>query len=160
VVREDLDRLAKATSLLESVDQVTQERSSAPRVYQMLLGALRALAAQNSALLVPAFFWKLLSAEGVHPLLEQCARCGVTDPGELVAFELAEGGVLCRSCRSGVPISADALALLRRILGGGLASCLGEPASRATREVDHLATAAMETHLERRLRSISVLDRG
>ena len=158
VVRDDLDRLAKATSLLEAVDQVAQERAPAPRLYQMLLGALRALVNADSALLVPAFFWKLLSAEGVHPLLEECARCGATD--DLVAFDLTEGGVLCRSCRSGVPISAEALALLRRILGGGLAASLAELPSPATHEVEHLATAAMEAHLERRLRSITVLDRG
>jgi DNA repair protein RecO (recombination protein O) len=157
-VREDLDRLAKATSLLEAVDQLVQEHSPNARLYQMLLGALRALSDRDSALLVPAFFWKLLSAEGVHPLLDECARCGTCEG--LVAFDLAQGGVLCRNCRSGVPISAEAHALLRRILGGGLAACLAEPASPATREIDHLATAAMETHLERRLRSVTALDRA
>jgi DNA repair protein RecO (recombination protein O) len=157
-IREDLDRLTRATALLEAVDQLAQERAPAPRLYTMLLGALRALAARDSALLVPAFFWKVLSAEGVHPLLDECARCG--SPDDLVAFDLREGGVLCRMCRAGVPISADALALLRRILGGGLAACLAEPASNAASEVDHLATAAMEAHLERRLRSVTTLDRG
>jgi DNA repair protein RecO (recombination protein O) len=157
-IREDLDRLAKATSLLEAVDQVAQERESNPRLYQMLLGALRSLDERNSPLLVPAFFWKLLAAEGVQPLLDQCAHCGATDG--LVAFDLSVGGVLCRSCRSGSPISADALDLLRRILGGGLSACLAEPVSPATREVEHLATAALEAHLERRLRSITALDRG
>ena len=157
-IREDLDRLAKATSLLEAVDQVAQERESNPRLYQMLLGALRSLDERNSPLLVPAFFWKLLAVEGVQPLLDQCAHCGATDG--LVAFDLSVGGVLCRSCRSGSPISADALDLLRRILGGGLSACLAEPVSPATREVEHLATAALEAHLERRLRSITALDRG
>ena len=157
-IREDLDRLAKAESLLEVVDQVAQERESNPRLYQMLLGALRSLDERDAALLVPAFFWKVLSLEGVHPLLDECAQCGATDA--LVAFDLTVGGTLCRSCRSGGPISADALQLLRRILGGGLSSCLAEPPSAATREVEHLATAAFEGHLERRLRSISVLDRG
>jgi hypothetical protein len=35
-----------------------------------------------------------------------------------------------------------------------------EPASRATRELESLATTAMESHLERRLRSIRLLDHG
>jgi DNA repair protein RecO (recombination protein O) len=157
-IRGDLDRLAKATALLEAIDQVAQEREPNLRLYQMLLGALRSLEERDSALLVPAFFWKLLSAEGVHPLLEECAQCGATEG--LVAFDLTVGGTLCRSCRSGVPISAEALALLRRILGGGLSACLTEPVSAATREVEHLATTALEAHLERRLRSITVLDRG
>ncbi|HWW52297.1 MAG TPA: DNA repair protein RecO [Acidimicrobiales bacterium] len=157
-IREDLDRLAKATTLLEAIDQVAQERESNPRLYQMLLGGLRSLDERNSPLLVPAFFWKLLAVEGVQPLLAQCAQCGATDG--LVAFDLSVGGTLCRTCRSGMPISVDALALMRRILGGGLSACLAEPASPATREVEHLATTALEAHLERRLRSITALDRG
>lgn len=157
-VREDLDRLAKATALLEAVDQLAQEREPNARLYRMLVGGLRTLAGQDSALLVPAFFWKLLSVEGMHPLVDECARCGAT--AELVAFDVAEGGVRCRSCRSGVPISGAALALLRQILGGGLSASLAEPPSPATRELDHLATAAVEAHIERRLRSLSALDRA
>ena len=72
-VREDLDRLAKAQSMLEAVDQIVQERESSPRLYQMLVGALRALAADDAPLLVPAFFWKVLSLEGMLPMLDECA---------------------------------------------------------------------------------------
>src|SRR5439155_4918512 len=68
VVREDLDRLARATPLLEAVDHIAEEREPNPRLYQMLVGALRALAAADSPLLVPAFFWKLLALEGFQPL--------------------------------------------------------------------------------------------
>ncbi|MBW3667789.1 MAG: DNA repair protein RecO [Actinobacteria bacterium] len=158
VVREDLDRVGKAQSLLEAVDQVAQEREPNPRLYQMLVGALRALAERDSPLVVPAFFWKLLSLEGAHPLLDQCAVCGADD--ELVAFDMAQGGVLCRSCRQGQAMSEEALALIRRILGGGLADVLHEPAGPATHEVEHLAARAIESHLERRLRSLHVLDRS
>ena len=155
-IREDLDRLAKAEAVLEAVDQVAQERENNHRLYQMLLGALRSLDQRDSPLLVPAFFWKLLSAEGVHPLLDECAQCQATVG--LVAFDLSVGGTLCRSCRSGVPISDEALRLLRRILGGGLSACLAEPASAATAEIEHLATSALESHIERRLRSVTALD--
>jgi DNA repair protein RecO (recombination protein O) len=155
-VREDLDRLSQATSMLEAVDQVAQEREANPRLYQMLVGALRALAARPEApLLVPAFFWKLLALEGSQPLLDQCARCGAED--DLVAFELGQGGVLCRSCRQGMPVSADALALVRRILGGDLTRVLDEPDGPTALEVRALASYAMEFHLERRIRSLHVL---
>ena len=155
-IREDLHRVSRATSMLEAVDQVAQEREPSPRVYQMLVGALRALAAHDNDLVVPAFFWKLLSLEGSHPLLDQCAACGVEDG--LEAFDLGEGGVLCRGCRRGVPVSAAALAVLRRMLGGDLAAVLSEPPGPATSEVQLLATRSMEYHLERRLRSLGVLD--
>jgi DNA repair protein RecO (recombination protein O) len=155
-IRDDLERTGAAITLLEVVDQVVQEGEPNPRLYQMLVGALRALAANNAPLLVPAFFWKLLSLEGAHPMLEMCVVCGSED--DLVAFDLAEGGVLCRTCRRGSPISPEALATIRRILGGDLVRVLDEPESRTTHEVGQLAARAVEVHLERRLRSLHVLD--
>ncbi|HMC53343.1 MAG TPA: DNA repair protein RecO [Acidimicrobiales bacterium] len=155
-VREDLDLVSRATVMLEAVDQVCQEREANPRLYQMLLGALHALGAGGGPLVVPGFFWKLLSLEGSHPVLDQCATCG--SPGELVAFDLGEGGALCRSCRRGVPISPAALTMVRRILGGRLAEALREPPGLTTAEVAELASRSMEHHLERRLRSLTVLD--
>jgi DNA repair protein RecO (recombination protein O) len=128
-------------------------------LYQMLVGALRALAACDAPLIVPAFFWKLLSLEGFHPLLEACATCGATD--DLVAFDLSQGGVLCRTCGRGAwSLAPGSLDLIRRILGGGLGPALNEPPGAATDEVAHLATRALEHHLERRLRSMAQLDRG
>ena len=159
-IREDLDRLTRATQMLEAVDQVAQERHANVALYQMLVGALRALAARDAPLIVPAFFWKLLSLEGFHPLLEACATCGATD--DLVAFDLGQGGVLCRTCGRGAtaPGHPESLDLIRRILGGGLGPALNEPPGPATDEVAHLATRALEHHLERRLRSMALLDRG
>jgi DNA repair protein RecO (recombination protein O) len=155
-VREDLDRLTRAVALLEVVDQVAQEREPDPRLYQMLVGALRTLAAQPAPLLVPAFYWKVLANDGLRPELDACVSCG--SPEALVAFDVDQGGVLCRTCRRGAAISPEAIALLRRILGGDLVRALAEPSSPATHEVDGLAIAAMEHHLERRLRAVSVLD--
>ena len=51
-------------------------------------------------------------------------------------------------------MSAPALALLRRILGGDLAGVLNGPPPAGTDEVVELATAAMEAHLDRRIRSV------
>jgi DNA repair protein RecO (recombination protein O) len=153
-LRDDLDGMTRAMSLLEAVDQLAQDRHPSPRLYQMLLGALRTLAAGPSALLVPAFYLKLLAAEGLGPQLDVCVRCGSSGP--LVAFDLEEGGTLCRDCRRGVPISDEALRLLRRVLGGDLVTVLAETASPATHEVEVLATKSMEHHLERRLRALGV----
>lgn len=157
-IREDLDRVGRASSMLEAVDQVAQEREPSPRLYQLLVGGLRALAAKDTPLVLAAFFWKLLSLEGAHPLLDQCATCGAAEG--LEAFDMGEGGVLCRTCRRGVPISGEALDLLRLILGGGLADALNQPPSPASVELAHLANRSVEYHLERRLRSLGVLDGG
>jgi DNA repair protein RecO (recombination protein O) len=119
----------------------------------MLLGALRTLDAGPAPLVVPAFFWKLLAQAGFTPLLDECAACGSTD--EIVAFDLDIGGVLCRNDAHGAPrLSAAGLALLRRMLGGDLVAVLAEPASSAGYEVEHLATRSLESHVERRMRSM------
>lgn len=157
-VREDLDRLTRATTLLEAVDALTQEGDADPRLYQMLLGALRSLDARDAPLLVAAFFWKLLAQQGVGPAVEHCLECD--DDTDVVALDPGEGGVFCRAHRRGIPITPDALELLRRILGGGLVSVLSEPESPAGYEVEALATSALEYHLERRLRSVHLLDRA
>jgi DNA repair protein RecO (recombination protein O) len=153
-VREDLDRMAPALSMLEVVDQIGQERHGNPRLYEMLVGALTALAERNSPMVAPAFFLKVLAVEGSAPVLDVCVSCGEEDSALLVAFDLTEGGVLCRSCRRGRPLSPDGLGLLRRTLGGGLSGVLAEPRSAATDEVTALATEAMEVHLDRGLRSV------
>jgi DNA repair protein RecO (recombination protein O) len=157
-IREDFDRMRRAVSMLEAVDSIVQEGEANPRLHQMLVGALRSLDQQDSPLVLASFYWKLLALDGVQPMLDQCASCGATE--DLVAFDINEGGVLCRSCRQGLAISPDALALLRRTLGGDLARVLQEPAGEITYELEHLADESIEHHLERRLRSRRVLDRA
>jgi DNA repair protein RecO (recombination protein O) len=156
-VREDLDRIGKGMSILEVADHVAQERHMDQPLYDMVVGALRTLADtdRDPALLAPAFFLKALALEGAGPVLDGCASCGEPDGAvELVAFDLLEGGALCRRCRRGRPMSPDALTLMRRILGGSLGAVLAGPPPPGAAEVAELATSAMEAHLDRRLRSV------
>jgi DNA repair protein RecO (recombination protein O) len=156
-VRDDLDRIARASAMLETADQLAQEGQVNPRLYTMLVGALRTLDGSSSPLVVPAFFWKVLALEGYRPQVDACVLCG-DDVSPLVAFDLESGGLLCRTCRRGTAVSPEAVDLLQMILGGRLNEALAAPAAPATHEVDHLATRAVEHHLERRLRSVTVLD--
>jgi DNA repair protein RecO len=125
----------------------------------MLVGALRELARQPSPLVAPAFFWKLLSLEGFHPVLEGCARCG-EEEGPFPAFDFGDGGVVCVACarQGGRRVDPEAIALLRRILGGDLRGALARTPDRAASAVEHLGVAALEYHLERRLRSARLLE--
>jgi DNA repair protein RecO (recombination protein O) len=164
-LRENYALFTHAIPMLEAVDQVAQEHEPNPALYRMLTGALRTLAECRSPLVTPAFFWKLLSLEGFHPMLDDCARCGGEQEGvdaadaELVAFDLEEGGVLCRACArgGGRPVSPEALELLRRMLGGALNGVLAERPSEATHEVEFLGIRALEHHGERRMRSTALL---
>lgn len=152
--REDLARMRDALALLEAVDQVAQEGEADGRLFAMLLGALRTLDERPSQLLVAGFYWKLLAHDGAAPHLDSCVRCG--GAGELVALDPMEGGALCRACALGGggrrAVSPEALALVRRVLGGDLAGALATPAGPAVAEATGLATQFLEAHLERRLR--------
>jgi len=154
VVREDLHRLSKAMTLLETADQLCQEHLANPRLYDMLVGALRALADADAPALVPGFLLKALALDGAAPVVDRCASCG--DVEGLVAFDLTEGGLLCRACRRGRSVSPAAIDVLRQVLGGRLAEALQLPAGPVVDEVGALATEAMELHLDRRLRSAHV----
>jgi DNA repair protein RecO (recombination protein O) len=155
-----LDRASQGMAVLEAADQLALERQPNPALYRMVVGVLRTIAERSSPLIVPAFYWKLLAADGVGPQLDACLGCGATDAeAPLVAFDAHEGGVLCRSCRRGSPISPVALDLLRDILGGRLNEALAVPESPVTHEVGVLATRALEHHIERRLRAVAMFER-
>ena len=157
LLRTDFDRLNQGLSMLEAINKLTPDREPVPHLYEVLSRALHALNERSSPLMLGAFYWRLLSIEGHGPQLDVCVRCG--EEGNIVSFDVLEGGGHCDSCRSGVPISAQALDLMRMILGGRMNEALSLPESPAVNEVSQLAMEAMESHLERRLRSLGVFDR-
>ena len=61
-VREDLERLTAGFSMLEVVDQVTQEGSADPRTLETLVRALRVLDDRGRSvdLVAPSFFFRML----------------------------------------------------------------------------------------------------
>ena len=154
-----LDRASQGLAAIEAVDQLSLEREPNPQLYRMLVGVLRTIATTPSTLNVAGFYWKLLANEGMRPELDRCVRCGDTEPDvQFVAFDLNEGGVLCRSCRSGQAISPEALAIMREILGGQLVQALARDESPITHEVSSLATRALEFHIERRLKAVAMFE--
>ncbi|MFK7918756.1 MAG: DNA repair protein RecO [Ilumatobacter sp.] len=154
-----LDRASQGLAALEAADQLSLEREPNAQLYKMLVGVLRTIAAKPSPLNVPAFYWKLLAREGFSPELDQCIRCQESEPAvALVAFDLVEGGVMCRTCRSGQSISPAALGLLRDILGGRLQHALDQEESPVTHEVSALATKALEYQIERRLKAVAMFE--
>ena len=158
-LREHYGSLTHAVSMLEAVDQIAQDRERNLPLYRMLVGALRTLAERPSPVVSAAFFWKLLSLEGFHPLLDGCARCG-DESGPFPAFDLGEGGVLCDTCSrtGGRRVGAETLAVVEQIVGGQLNRVLDDPPTGAVlTEVERLAIGALEYRSERRLRSAALL---
>ena len=156
LLHRNLDRLMQGISMLEAVDQIALDREPASYLYRMLAGALDELSRHGSPIVLAAFYWKLLAAEGVTPEINRCVGC--QSDNELVAFDLLEGGAQCRSCRTGVSITPQALKLMSQIWGGQLNEALALEETAATSEVTHLATQSMEHHIERRLKSVSMFD--
>jgi DNA repair protein RecO (recombination protein O) len=152
-MRNNLERLQSGLSIVEIAEQIVQEGHPNPQIYAMVVGALRTAAdpARRVDLVAPAFMMKALAADGAHPVLSQCASCGET--ADLVAFDLNEGGVLCRACRRGRPISESARGVLAAMVEGGLSALLSSEPPECADEVRSIATEAMEAHLERRLRA-------
>jgi DNA repair protein RecO (recombination protein O) len=156
-VRDDLDRLGRAVSMLEAADQLALEREPNPRLYEMLVGALRALSDQDAPLVLAGFFLKVLALEGFRPQVEACVVCG--GDGPLVSWAIEEGGLRCAAHRQGPALSAEAVDVLQHALGGRLGAALNETRGPVVSEVDHLVVRAVEHHLERRLRSVTALHR-
>jgi DNA repair protein RecO (recombination protein O) len=156
-LRDDLDRLGRAVAMLEAADQLSLEREPAPRLYDMLVGALRTLAGQDAPLVVPGFLLKALALEGFRPQVEACVACG--SDGPLVSWAL-EDGLRCSAHRLGPALSPEAVVVLQDMLGGRLGAALNESRPPVVSEVDHLVVRAFEHQLERRLRSVGTLHRA
>ncbi|MFM7124692.1 MAG: DNA repair protein RecO [Actinomycetes bacterium] len=153
-LHSNLDKLTQGMSMLEAVDQIAEDREPSPHLYRMLNGALNALMEHDSPVMLAAFYWKLLAAEGVSPQVHACVGCASKD--RLVAFDIFHGGVQCQTCRTGISISQPAIDLLQQVLGGQLNIALAQPETPASFEISQLATQAMEHHIERRLRSVAM----
>ena len=161
-LRSDPNRFARASAMLEVVEQLSLDREPDSDRHVMLAKALATLDYHDSPMVVAGFFLKLLAQEGVKPVLDFCVTCG--SDRAIDTFNLLEGGVMCRHCRRNRSqvscrrsLSPKALELLRLILGGGLVAALNHPYDTTAKEVISLSTEAIELHIERRVRSLSIV---
>lgn len=150
-VRADLQLLAEAMTMIEIIDAAAVEREGAPELFQLLSGALGVLERAPTRLVLGAFCFRFCQIEGVGPIADRCARCGSASP--LVAFSPAEGGFLCASCRRGQACDETIAPLVERIYGGELGRVLAEGHEERAAALAELGLAAVEHHLDRRLRT-------
>lgn len=152
-VRTSYPRISAGYAVVEATDAIPSDGVPDEAIYDLLVRVLGTLDDERyEPTLVPAsFFLRLLALDGSEPVLDGCVNCAREGP--LVAFDAEVGGTLCRECRRGVALSSDALALLRRVVGGDLAAVLREVDPPGAGEVTALAQGAIEVHFGRRLRS-------
>ncbi len=157
----DYGRYTAACAVLETADRLTAEEGEpALRLYLLVAGALRALAAgeRDSSLVLDAFLMRAMSIAGWAPAVDECARCG--EPGPHRAFNVQAGGVVCGNCRpagSATP-SAETLRLLIALLHGEWDVVDALPVG-ARRDASGLVAAHLQWHMERQLRSLPLVER-
>jgi DNA repair protein RecO (recombination protein O) len=158
----DYPRYTAASAIAETAERLTpEEHEPALRLYQLTLGAWRALAAAEhaSTLVLDAYLLRAMTTAGWAPALEECAVCG--SPGRHTAFAIASGGVVCPDCRPpGVtrPHPATIALMVALVSGDWGVADTSETSHR--RECSGLVAAHLQWHLERGLRSLPLVDRG
>jgi DNA repair protein RecO (recombination protein O) len=157
-LRNDLDRVLAAGTMVEVVDAVTEEGEGAVRAFLLLQRGLRALeAGPRHPDLVAAFLLKVADVVGVAPALDECAGCG-TRQG-VTRFSFAAGGALCERCRTSaaVALREGLTAYLAALADADLAD-LPAPDSSFSGEALGVTRRFLEYHLDRRLESLVTAD--
>ncbi len=115
-----LEKIAHASSLIETTDGLIGEREANPPLFEHLKNGLVFLEENASSLDFLTFFeLKLLQLSGYQPWFHHCRRCEKKFQRHLPdhwRFSPRDGGILCESCselrREAVSLSAAALAAL------------------------------------------------
>jgi DNA repair protein RecO (recombination protein O) len=150
-----------ATAMVETADKlVDHEKEPAYQQFRLLHGALGSLSRRehDPGSLLDSFLLRSLAVAGYAPSFDECAVCG--KPGPHRAFAIAEGGVVCEDCRpaGAAAPSVETLALLGALLEGNwLVADAAE--SRARRDAAGIVAAYTQFHLERKVRSLPLVDR-
>ncbi|OKL52028.1 DNA repair protein RecO [Buchananella hordeovulneris] len=150
-----------AAVIAETAAQLTADAEHAHVEYALVIGALASLATGRhpAGLVVDSFLLRSLAVAGWAPSFHACARCA--RPGPHAAFDTPSGGAVCEDCR---PPGASApqprtLQLLGELLSGDWPGAVtASPAVRA--EASALTAAYCQWHLERRLKSLPLVERA
>jgi DNA repair protein RecO (recombination protein O) len=161
-IRGDFSLIAAGETLLEAVDKVAEEHERNVRLFMLLLNGLRALEAgpRDPAAVAESFLLKLLSLSGFHPSLSGCAVCGL--PGSHGWFSAGQGGVVCDGCaeNEAARVSERSVRWLEALADVTLDGA-GDmtPPVVVRREARAMLYGFTEYHLERRMRSLTLLAR-
>ena len=156
-IRENYLCFTAGEAILEATDRVSEERERNVRQFMLLLGALRALAAdQDPASVVDAYLLRTASLAGFRPHLRACASCG--RPGPHARFSVVQGGLVCESCRNAtaVRVGEATVPYLTNLLEQEWTVAAGDDARR---EGSGLVRAYVEYHFDRPLRAWAYVPR-
>jgi DNA repair protein RecO (recombination protein O) len=155
-VRNDLDRVLAAGTMIEVVDAVVQEDEPSHRMFLLLERGLTVLDHDQPHLdLVTAFLIKAAEIVGVEPAFASCSGCGTTEG--LSRFNFAAGGSVCEQCRTpgSYALRAGVVEYLARVAASDM-SQLPDPDPSMSGEALGITKRFMEYHLERRIETLAV----
>jgi DNA repair protein RecO (recombination protein O) len=174
----DYPRYTAGCALLETADRLTPEEGEPAReLFLLLVGALRGLAGgqRDPHLVLDAYLLRAMVIAGYAPAITECARCG-TEPATPLAgarehadrgthgfhqrFAVTAGGAVCDGCRPGGAVVPSwwTWRLLEALRDGDWEAAEQSPPD-ARRDAAGLVAAHLQWHLERRLRSLPLVDR-
>ena len=156
-VRNDLDRVLAAGTMVEVVDAVVQEDEPSQRMFLLLQRGLTVLDhGPPHPDLVTSFLLKAAAIIGVAPALDSCAGCGKREG--LRWFSFSAGGSLCDPCRTPGSYSLrEGLVLHLATVASADLHRLPESDDSYSREGLGVTKRFMEYHLERQIESLTVL---
>lgn len=157
----DYERYTAGTAMLETAERlVTEEKEPSVQHFLLLVGGLRAMAAEEHAAsqILDSYLLRSLAVSGYAPSFDHCTSCGVEGPHRY--FNPSAGGVLCTTCKvagSATP-AQETIRVLAALLTGDWV-CVGAADPRHLREASTLVAAYLSWHLERGLRSMAYVER-
>lgn len=167
VLRQDLQRLARATYFCELLDRFTGDRDeeSSEELFDLTVGALLLLQCANEYPdgVVHAYELQLLSTLGYAPVLERCVACGAAIGLRGAGFSPALGGIVCPGDRFRandiVPLAKEATAILLLLQSADTETILAlRPSPRTAAEVAKALRWFVRFRAERALKSADFLD--
>ena len=155
-----------ASTMVETAERLSADNGdlgteASPQQYLLLAGALAAMAHRRHApgLILDSYLLRALALGGWAPSCYDCALCGA--PGPHRVFHVQVGGAVCESCRSAgaVEVEPATMALLGALLSGdwAVADASGQ---RERSQASGLVSAYTTWYLERRLRSLALVERA
>jgi len=158
----DYPRYTAASAIAETAERLTPvEQEPSLRLFQLTLGALRALSLAEHAgtLVLDAYLLRAMATAGWGVALTECASCGTA--GRHGAFAVPSGGAVCGDCRppgASRPAPPTIDLMIALTAGDWRIADASEGVHR--RECSGLVAALLQWHLERGLRSLPLVDRS
>ena len=158
-IMADYASYTAAHAMVEVAERLTADEGSTQQ-YLLLMGALRSLsrAEHDPGLTLDSYLLRALALSGWVPNFDNCVSCA--KPGPHSGFVMQTGGVVCPDCRppGAATLDEESVLLLGALLSGDWD--YAEAASaRAKANASGIVAAYSQWHIERGLRSLTLVER-